>query len=224
MKNLFNFFFAIILIPLLFPIIFFVSLIIFFYDFNNPLYVSIRVGKNFKNFKFYKFRSMKVNADKNMVFSTTSGDSRITPVGHFLRKYKIDELPQIINILNNSMSFVGPRANVEYEVKKYSEDEKKLLNVKPGITDLASIVFSNEGEILKNSSDPNKDYETLIRPWKSKLGLIYIKYQNIFLDIYIIFLTALSLFNRKYALNLISRWLEKKKEDNLLIEKVRHNV
>lgn len=224
MKNLFNFFFVIILIPLLFPIIFFVSLIIFFYDFNNPLYVSIRVGKNFKNFKFYKFRSMKVNADKNMVFSTTSGDSRITPVGHFLRKYKIDELPQIINILNNSMSFVGPRANVEYEVKKYSEDEKKLLNVKPGITDLASIVFSNEGEILKNSSDPNKDYETLIRPWKSKLGLIYIKYQNIFLDIYIIFLTALSLFNRKYALNLISRWLEKKKEDNLLIEKVRHNV
>ena len=104
-----------------------------------------------------------------------------------MRKFKLDELPQLFNIFLGHMSFVGPRPNVEFEVDMYDDYEKDLLKMKPGITDLASIVFYDEAEILKNSNDPNKDYGLLIRPWKSKLGIYYINNNNLILDIKIIF-------------------------------------
>ena len=118
---------------------------------------------------------MIVNADKTNVFSTKKDDKRITGFGNILRNYKLDEIPQLFNVIIGQMSFVGPRPNVVFEVKNYNSFEKEILKVKPGITDLASIIFNDEGEILTKSNNPNKDYQNFIQPWKGLLGLIYIK-------------------------------------------------
>ena len=145
-----------------------------------------------------KLRSMIINADKNKVDSTSSNDPRITKIGKFIRKFKLDELTQLYNVFIGEMSIVGPRPNVRRETKIYTSVEKKLLRIKPGITDFASIVFSDESEILKNVDDPDITYNQLIRPWKSRLGLFYIKKQSLILDITIIFLTILNSFSRKF--------------------------
>jgi lipopolysaccharide/colanic/teichoic acid biosynthesis glycosyltransferase len=200
------------------PFIFFLSVLIFLQDFYSPFYISYRIGRNKKKFKFYKFRSMVNNADKSGVNSTSDNDKRITKLGNFLRKYKIDEIMQIINVIKNDMSFVGPRPNVESDVNLYSEEEEKLLAVKPGITDFSSIVFSDEGEILSRSINPDYDYNRLIRPWKSKLGLLYIKKNNFFLDIILLFLTFFNLINRNKTLKIISLILKKLNADKELFE------
>ncbi len=170
-------------------------------DFKSPFYVADRSGKDEINFKMFKIRSMVVNADKSGVSSTSDNDMRITAVGRFIRKYKLDELSQLINVLIGDMSLVGPRPNVPHEVALYTESEKKLLTVKPGITDISSIVFSDEGDILKDSKDPDADYNRLIRPWKSRLGILYIENQSLVLDLKLIFLTALAIVSKKDALN-----------------------
>ncbi len=210
---------SLVLLVFLSPIIFFLSILIFIQDFNTPFYISNRIGKNKKKFKLYKFRSMIVNADKSGVNSTSDNDKRITKLGNFLRKYKIDEIMQLLNVVKNEMSFVGPRPNVEADVKLYSLEEEKLLSVKPGITDFSSIVFSDEGEILSNSQNPDYDYNRLIRPWKSKLGLIYIEKKNFFLDLTILFLTFLNLFNRIKTLSIINSILKRIDTDTEL-----HNI
>ena len=208
--------FALLLIFL--PFIFFLSVLIFLQDFHSPFYISYRIGRDKKKFKFYKFRSMVNNADKSGVNSTSDNDKRITKLGIFLRRYKIDEIMQIINVIKNDMSFVGPRPNVESDVNLYSEEEEKLLAVKPGITDFSSIVFSDEGEILSRSINPDYDYNRLIRPWKSKLGLLYIKKNNFFLDISLLFLTFFNLINRNKTLKIISLTLKKLNADKELFE------
>ena len=208
--------FALLLIFL--PFIFFLSVLIFLQDFHSPFYISYRIGRDKKKFKFYKFRSMVNNADKSGVNSTSDNDKRITKLGIFLRKYKIDEIMQIINVIKNDMSFVGPRPNVESDVSLYSEEEEKLLAVKPGITDFSSIVFSDEGEILSRSINPDYDYNRLIRPWKSKLGLLYLKKNNFFLDISLLFLTFFNLINRNKTLKIISLTLKKLNADKELFE------
>ena len=218
MKKFFDFFFSIFLIIFFLPVTILISSIVFILDFNNPFYVAERVGKNFKIFKMIKFRSMIIDADKNKVFSTKSDDERITKIGKFLRKFKLDELPQLFNILFGNMSFVGPRPNVKFEVDMYDDYEKDLLKIKPGITDLASIVFYDEAEILKNSDDPNKDYGRLIRPWKSQLGIYYVNNNDLILDIKIIYFTILNFFNRKYVLKSISKMILKKTSDEKLSE------
>jgi lipopolysaccharide/colanic/teichoic acid biosynthesis glycosyltransferase len=210
---------SLVLLVFLSPIIFFLSILIFIQDFNTPFYISNRIGKNKKKFKLYKFRSMIVNADKSGVNSTSDNDKRITKLGNFLRKYKIDEIMQLLNVVKNEMSFVGPRPNVEADVKLYSLEEEKLLSVKPGITDFSSIVFSDEGEILSSSQNPDYDYNRLIRPWKSKLGLIYIEKKNFFLDLTILFLTFLNLFNRIKTLSIINSILKRIDTDTEL-----HNI
>ena len=140
------------------------------------------------------------NADKSGVTSTSSNDKRITYIGKFIRKTKMDEILQLINVIKGDMSLVGPRPQIPSEVKFYSDYEKNLLSIKPGITDFSSIIFSDEGEILKDSQDPNTDYNTLIRPWKSKLGIFYINNHNNFIDINLMILTFLSIFNKKIVL------------------------
>src|SRR3972149_7855027 len=150
-----------------------------------------------------KLRTMVVNADKTGVDSTSAKDPRITAVGRFIRKYKLDELMQLWNVLNGSMSLVGPRPNIKRETDLYTSEEKRLLTVKPGITDFASIVFADENEILKNSQDPDLDYNQLIRPWKSRLGLVYVDKQSFLLDIELIILTILSFFSRQSSLRII---------------------
>lgn len=200
------------------PFIILILFSIFLSDFSNPIYISDRVGKDSKKFKLFKIRSMIKNASSTGVTSTSNNDNRITPLGKYIRKFKFDEILQLINVIIGDMSLVGPRPQIESEVKLYSDFEKGLLSVKPGITDFSSIIFSDEGEILKNSSNPNKDYNDLIRPWKSKYGIFYIKHMSLKIDIILIFLTILSIFNRKLSLNLLSNILKKKGAEASLIE------
>jgi len=187
-------------------------------DFGNPFYIAPRVGKFEQSFKMYKLRSMIVNADKSGVDSTSNNDMRITYVGKFIRKFKMDELSQLINVLLGDMSLVGPRPNVKRETDLYTKSEKKLLLVRPGITDISSIVFSDEGEILEDSCDPDLDYNQLIRPGKGYLGLFYIENQSFWLDIKLIFITIITIFNRKLALNYVSKLLNKHNAPEFLIK------
>ena len=191
-------FFSVILIPVMF--------IVWFQDKYSPLYISERVGINESIFKMVKLRSMLFGADKSGVDSTSSDDQRITPIGKFIRSYKLDEIVQLWNVLLGDMSLVGPRPNVRSETELYTKEEKKLLIVRPGITDFASIIFSDEGQILEGREDPDLSYNQLIRPWKSRLGLIYIDNQNFLLDITIIFYTLVSIFYKKKA----NKWVASK--------------
>ena len=150
---------------------------------------------------------MIINADRSGVDSTSSNDPRITKIGGFVRKFKLDEFTQFINILKNEMSFVGPRPNVRRDVEIYTNIERRLLSVKPGITDFSSVIFSDEAEILKDKIDPDISYNQLIRPWKSRLGLFYIDNRNTFIDISLIFITGINIFSRKLALILICNLL-----------------
>ena len=190
--------------PILLPVI----VAIWLQDFHSPFYVAPRVGKSSKLFKMVKLRSMVVNADKVGVDSTSARDPRITRAGNLVRKYKLDELSQLWNVLIGDMSLVGPRPQVQRDVAIYTEEERRLLSVKPGITDMSSIVFADEGEILKDSQDPDLEYNQLIRPWKSRLGLFYINHQSFFLDIRLIFLTAVAILSRERALTRIQKILD----------------
>lgn len=191
------------------PVLAVCILFVFLEDFRNPIYAAVRVGYHGRKFRMYKIRSMRIGADKTGVESTSQNDPRITKVGKYIRKFKFDELSQFVNVLSGDMSIVGPRPNTVTEVDKYSNDERKLLESKPGITDISSIVFSNEGEILKLSSDPDADYEQLIRPWKSELALIYVNKNSLNLDMILILATAVSIFNRSLSLKIISNELKK---------------
>jgi lipopolysaccharide/colanic/teichoic acid biosynthesis glycosyltransferase len=179
---------------LLSPLIIFIILLIKMDSPGPLLYRGIRVGRYGKHFKINKFRTMVLNADKIGGSSTPDDDPRITKIGSFLRKYKLDELPQLINVLKGEMSFVGPRPQVPWAVELYNEKEKLLLTVRPGITDYASIKFRNEADILKGSSDPDKDYLEKIAPEKIKLGLYYVQNRSFWLDIKIIFATMKAIF------------------------------
>ena len=203
------------------PILVMVSFIVFLQDFHNPLFIASRVGKQRKIFKMVKLRSMIVAADKSGVDSTSSDDKRITWIGRFIRKIKLDEITQLWNVLIGDMSLVGPRPNVERDVAIYTEEELHLLDVRPGITDFSSIVFSDEGDILEGSEDPDLDYNQLIRPWKSRLGILYIIHQSMLLDIKLILLTVTSIISRQKALNGINRILSKLSPDEKLIEIVK---
>jgi lipopolysaccharide/colanic/teichoic acid biosynthesis glycosyltransferase len=159
---------------------------------NSPgpvVYAGRRIGKNGKPFQLLKFRTMVVNADKIGGPSTSEDDPRVTQIGHALRRYKLDELPQLFNVLKGEMSLVGPRPEVAAEVALYSPEERKLLNVAPGITDWASIRFHNEGEILKGSADPHRTYQEKIRPEKIRLGLEYVQQHSFRVDVQILLTT-----------------------------------
>jgi lipopolysaccharide/colanic/teichoic acid biosynthesis glycosyltransferase len=210
MKNFLCIFFekTIVSITIIFlsPLIILISLLIFIQDFKNPFYFGKRVGLNGKLFNQIKFRSMThYNQRTPKIESTSNNDSRITKIGKFIRKYKIDEIPQFFNIIKGDMSLIGPRPNTISETNKYFEIEKLLLTVKPGISDFSSIVFSDEGKILSNSLNPDEDYNYYIRFWKSYLGLIYIKEKRILHDIYLCWLTILSFVSRDEALKKINK-------------------
>ena len=196
---------------------------IWFNDKSNPFYISKRIGKNGIEFNFFKLRSMVVNADFTWVDSTSSSDKRITPIGTIIRKFKIDELPQFVNVLSGEMTLVGPRPNVWNDVKIYTAKEKILLSVKPGITDFSSIIFSDEGEILSEFEDPDLKYNQLIRPWKIRLGLFYIKKRSFILDTLLISITIIAIFNKKFAIDCIVKILEFFKADISLIDVCRRD-
>ncbi len=200
------------------PILIFFLISVWRYDKKSPLYISPRVGKNSKIFNLMKIRTMTVDADKKGISSTSDNDSRIIPIGQKIRKYKIDELTQLFNVLIGNMSLVGPRPNVKSEVDLYTEIEKELLSVKPGITDLSSIVFSDEGKILENKENPDLSYNQLIRPWKSRLGLIYIKHHSILLDLELMIFTLVALISKPMALKWVVKKLEKFNIDQKIID------
>jgi lipopolysaccharide/colanic/teichoic acid biosynthesis glycosyltransferase len=199
------------------PILLFASILVWSNDKKSPFYIPPRVGKKGKIFYMVKLRSMVVNADKAGIDSTSNNDLRITSIGQKIRKYKLDELTQLWNVLLGDMSLVGPRPNVKAEVDLYTDVEKELLSVKPGITDFSSIVFSDEGKILEDKKDPDLAYHQLIRPWKSRLGLIYIKHRSITLDFEIIIYTLIALISKRTALNWVSKKLEKFRVDKDLV-------
>jgi len=154
---------------------------------------QIRVGKDGRDFRIYKFRTMIVNAEKMGIITIGERDPRITNSGYFLRKYKLDELPQLINVLKGEMSFVGPRPEVRKYVEMYNQEQLKILTVKPGITDYASIEYINEDEILGKSLDPERTYIEEIMPQKIKYNMKYINNKTMIEYFKIIFLTIIKI-------------------------------
>ncbi len=207
LKRLFDILFALAVLVVFSPVLLITALAIWLYDFHSPFYVAPRVGRGGAAFRMVKFRSMVVNADRTGVTSTSAADSRITPTGKIVRRYKLDELPQFWNVLCGDMSVVGPRPNVPSGVAVYTPEERHLLDVRPGITDMASIVFADEGEILQGHADADAAYDRLIRPWKSRLGLFYVAKRGLWLDIRLVWLTAVALWSRPRALAGVSRIL-----------------
>jgi lipopolysaccharide/colanic/teichoic acid biosynthesis glycosyltransferase len=191
--------------PLLIP----VMIAVWLQDYHSPFYIAPRVGRDGRLFPMVKLRSMVVNADKSGVDSTGAADKRITAVGRFIRRYKLDELTQLWNVLIGDMSLVGPRPNVKRETDLYTPVEQKLLTARPGITDFASIVFADEGDILADKPDPDLAYNQLIRPWKSRLGIFYVEHQNALLDLRLCILTVKAIANRNGALKSVSKLLQK---------------
>lgn len=164
------------------------------------LYRGSRVGKNGRRFSILKFRTMVVNAEKIGGSSTSDSDPRITSMGRFLRRWKLDELPQLWNVITGDMSLVGPRPQVEHDVAQYSEDEKKILTVRPGITDWSSIKFRNEGAILAKYPDPDQAYIEQIRPEKIRLQMLYIREMSFLGDLEILWATIVALFGAEVKL------------------------
>ncbi len=164
-------------------------------DSKGPvIYKQTRVGKNGKDFSVLKFRSMKQDSDSKGLLTVGGKDPRITKTGYFIRKYKLDELPQLINVLKGDMSFVGPRPEVRKYVLLYDEVQKKVLDVNPGITDVASIKYRNENEMLEGSDDPESFYIKEIMPVKLKMNLEYINDRSFFKDIKVILNTLKTVF------------------------------
>jgi len=209
LKRLFDIVIALILLLAFSPLIIVLAVSIYLYDYSSPLYVAERIGKDGVPFRMVKLRSMVVDADKVGGSSTSKIDRRITPVGRFVRALKLDEIMQFWNVLIGDMSIVGPRPNVPDGVAVYTEAERRLLGVRPGVTDFASIVFADEGDILSDYTDPDKAYDELIRPWKSRLGLFYLDNSSFWLDLRLMVLTAVSTVSRQSALNAVVRELQR---------------
>jgi len=196
-KRLFDIVFSLLGLVILAPLFLIIAVIIKIEEGGPVFYRGVRVGKDGKLFRIFKFRTMIPDAEKAGIWATAEDDPRITKIGKILRKYKLDEFPQLINVLKGEMSFVGPRPEVPYYVGKFSEEEKAILSVRPGITDWASLWDIDEGSLLAGSADPNKTYEEYILPVKKQLQLKYVKENSFLMDIKIILLTVFALIFRK---------------------------
>jgi len=195
MKRLFDILFSFIGLLLLQPL-FGVTAIMIKVDSTGPVFFRQgRVGKNFRRFVIYKFRTMVVDAEKKGLRITSGGDHRVTRAGRILRKFKIDELPQLFNVLKGDMSFVGPRPEVEEYVKLYKEDYREILKRRPGITDVSSIIFREEEAVLKNQVDPEGYYKTVLLPEKIRLSKEYIENSSFLYDLKLILNTLHKIFS-----------------------------
>jgi lipopolysaccharide/colanic/teichoic acid biosynthesis glycosyltransferase len=189
LKRLFDLVVSITGLLLLSPLIIIIAILIKMHDSGTVFYKAQRTGLNGSLFFMHKFRTMVLNADKTGPSSSPKSDPRVTPIGRFLRKYKLDELAQLFDVLSGKMSIIGPRPEEKRFTDMFSEGEKKILSVKPGITDWASIWNSNESELLEGSDDPDDYYLKNIRPEKLRLQLLYAEKHNFFIDLQIFFLT-----------------------------------
>lgn len=195
MIRFFDIIFSFIGLLILSPFLILISLLILFTSKGPIFFLQERVGFKGLDFKLFKFRTMVVDSDKKGLLTVGGRDPRITSIGYFLRKYKLDELPQLINVLFGSMSLVGPRPEVRKYVELYSAEEKKVLNVKPGITDYASLEYFNENELLAKSSHPEETYIKEIMPAKIKLNKRFIENRSVLVYFSIIFKTIARIVN-----------------------------
>ncbi|MBT8394333.1 MAG: sugar transferase [Bacteroidia bacterium] len=196
LKRIFDVTFSFLGLIILLPLHLIISVLIKLDSPGPVLYVQDRVGLHNSDFKIYKYRSMFVDSDKLGLITLGEDESRITKIGFYLRKYKIDEFPQLINVLIGNMSFVGPRPEIRKYVNYYSKDDMEILKIKPGVTGYASIKYINETEILEQSVDPEKVYIEEIMPDKIKLNKIYIKKSNLFIDFVLIVRTLFRMVSR----------------------------
>ena len=195
-KRLFDITFSFLALLILLPLFLLIGLLIVLDSKGGVFYKQMRVGKNNKDFGLYKFRTMRKDAHKSGLLTVGGRDARITDVGYYLRKYKLDELPQFINIFKGQMSFVGPRPEVRKYVDLYNEEQLKVLSVKPGLTDYASIEYMDENDLLAKSADPEQTYIKEIMPAKLDLNLRYINDQSFLTDMKIILRTLLKIVSR----------------------------
>ncbi len=189
-----DFCFSLLFILLFIPIFLILSFLILLSSKGGVFYVQKRVGQYDVDFKLLKFRTMRVGADQKGLLTVGDKDPRVTRIGQFLRKFKLDELPQFINVLKGDMSIVGPRPEVRKYVDKYNEQQKRVLSVKPGITDYASLLYIDENELLAKSSDPEKCYVEEVMPAKINLNFKYIDNKSVKEYFKVILLTAQSIF------------------------------
>lgn len=196
-KRLFDLIFASLGLILISPLFLFLAVAIKLESKGPVFYRGLRVGLHGRLFRIYKFRTMVVDAEKIGGPSTADDDPRLTRLGKFLRKYKLDELPQLINVFKGEMSFVGPRPEVEHYVAMFTGEERAILSVRPGITDWASLWNPDEGVILAGSTDPEKAYMERIRPTKLKFQLKYVREHSFFTDLKIIFQTLITVARRR---------------------------
>lgn len=194
MKRLFDILSSLIVLVIFSPFFLLLAIAILVDSRGGVFYKQVRIGKGGKEFYLYKFRSMVSNADKKGQLTVGTNDSRITRVGSFIRKFKLDEFPQLINVIKGDMSIVGPRPEVRKYVELYNEEQRKVLRVRPGLTDYASLEYINENELLGNAIDPEKVYIEEIMPAKLKLNAKYIEEISLLTDLKIIFKTVFKLF------------------------------
>jgi len=195
-KRWFDVLFSLIGLLLLAPILLAIAIIIKLDSRGPVLFIQGRVGKNNKDFLIYKFRTMKLQSESKGLLTLGNHDSRITKVGYFLRRYKIDEFPQLFNILKGDMSFVGPRPELRYYVNFYNEDDLKIFTVRPGITGLASLKYRNEVELLKAADDPENFFIKTIIPDKLRFNKEYIEKRNFFFDLKLILITIIQVLTK----------------------------
>ena len=196
LKRSFDVVFSLLSLMMLAPVLLIIAIIIKLDSKGSTLFIQPRVGKNNKDFNIFKFRTMYVESDKKGLLTLGNHDSRITKVGYFLRRYKIDEFPQLLNILIGHMSFVGPRPELRKYVNYYKEDDMIIFSVRPGITGLASIEYRNEVELLKAADDPEQYFVHTIIPEKLKLNKRYIKNKNFFFDLKLMIITVVRVLTK----------------------------
>ncbi|MBW8350286.1 sugar transferase [Bacillus sp. IITD106] len=188
-KRSMDFLLSLVGIIIISPILIIICILIKFDSKGPILFKQIRVGKHEKPFEIFKFRTMVVDAEKKGKQITVGKDQRITRIGHFLRKFKLDELPQLFNVLKGDMSLVGPRPEVPKYTAFYNQEQKRIFEIRPGITDYASIKYRNENEVLAKAKDPEKTYIEEVMVDKLKLNLKYLQKQSVITDIKLILLT-----------------------------------
>jgi lipopolysaccharide/colanic/teichoic acid biosynthesis glycosyltransferase len=193
-KRLFDIIFSILGIIILSPFLILISIVVLLTSGGGAFYRQVRVGKNGREFRLIKFRTMRRGADKSGSLTVGMRDSRITSIGFYLRKYKLDELPQLFNVFKGDMSFVGPRPEVPEYMAFYNAEQREVLKVKPGITDYASIVYSEENELLANTQNPEELYIKKVMPAKLKLNRKYIDEMSLSTDIKVILKTISKIF------------------------------
>ncbi|MEZ5172262.1 MAG: sugar transferase [Bacteroidia bacterium] len=189
MKRLFDILASALGVIILSPVLIIIYLLVITESKGGGIYSQTRVGLNGSDFKLYKFRTMFTGSEKKGLLTVGGRDPRVTKTGYYLRKYKLDELPQLFNVIEGSMSLVGPRPEVRKYVDLYSDIQKKVLHVKPGITDYASLEYSNENEILGQATNPEEVYINEIMPRKLELNLKYIAEKSFLTDLKIILKT-----------------------------------